>query len=64
MQRKKAIIIGSGVSGLAAAIRLSVNNFDVEVFESNDYPGGKLSVFEKISRKLFFFTTSSAIFLF
>jgi phytoene desaturase len=47
MQRKKAIIIGSGVSGLAAAIRLSVNNFDVEVFESNDYPGGKLSVFEK-----------------
>lgn len=47
MQRKKAIIIGSGVSGLATAIRLAVNHFEVEVFEANDYPGGKLSVFEK-----------------
>ena len=46
MNRKKAIIIGSGVAGLATAIRLAVDNFDVQVFESNDYPGGKLSVFE------------------
>ena len=40
---KKAIIIGSGIAGLAAAIRLAVKGYEVEVFESNSYPGGKLS---------------------
>lgn len=43
---KKAIVIGAGVAGLAAAIRLQVMGFDVTVFEKNDYPGGKLSHFE------------------
>jgi phytoene desaturase len=42
---QKAIIIGAGVAGLAAAIRLAVQGFEVEVFEKNDYPGGKLSHF-------------------
>ncbi len=46
MQHKKAIIIGAGVAGLASAIRLSVQGFEVEVYEKNDYPGGKLSHFE------------------
>jgi phytoene dehydrogenase-like protein len=40
---KTAIIIGSGVGGLAAAIRLAVQGFQVQVFEANDYAGGKLS---------------------
>ncbi|PZX58168.1 1-hydroxycarotenoid 3,4-desaturase CrtD [Algoriphagus chordae] len=40
---KKALIIGSGIAGIAAAIRLAVKGFDVEVFEGNSYPGGKLS---------------------
>jgi phytoene desaturase len=44
---KKAIIIGSGIAGIAASIRLSVQGYDVYVFEKNDYPGGKLSAFEK-----------------
>ncbi len=44
---KKAIIIGSGVAGMAAAIRLAVQGFSVSVFEKNNYPGGKLSAFEK-----------------
>ena len=44
---KKAIIIGSGVAGLATAIRLSVEGFAVDVYEKNNYPGGKLSAFEK-----------------
>ena len=44
---KKAIIIGSGIAGIAASIRLSVQGFEVHVFEKNDYPGGKLSAFEK-----------------
>lgn len=41
--RMKAIIIGTGVGGLATAIRLSHQGYDVDVFEANAYPGGKLS---------------------
>ena len=40
---QKSIIIGAGIAGIAAAIRLSVKGYLVEVFESNPYPGGKLS---------------------
>ena len=42
---KKAIIIGSGVGGLATALRLKAQGLDVLVFENNSYPGGKLSSF-------------------
>ena len=41
----KAIVIGAGVGGLATAIRLAKKGYAVEVFESNDYVGGKLSTF-------------------
>lgn len=44
---RKAFIIGAGVAGIAAAIRLSLQGFDVTVFEKNAYPGGKLSSFTK-----------------
>lgn len=47
MQNKKAIIIGSGVAGLAAAIRLQLQGFAVSVYEKNAFPGGKLHAFEK-----------------
>lgn len=47
MNTNKAIIIGSGVAGLAAAIRLAVQGFAVSVYEKNATPGGKLSAFEK-----------------
>lgn len=47
MHTKKAIIIGSGVAGMATAIRLAVQGFEVDVYEVNSYPGGKLSAFEK-----------------
>jgi phytoene desaturase len=43
---KKSAIIGSGVAGLATAIRLAVDGRDVTVFEKNCYPGGKLTQFE------------------
>ena len=36
-------IIGAGIAGLAASIRLSSRGHQVTVFEANDYPGGKLS---------------------
>ena len=43
---KKAIIIGSGIGGIATALRLKSMNYDVTVFENNDFPGGKLSSFD------------------
>jgi len=43
MSNKKAIIIGSGIAGLATAIRLRNQNFDVQIYEANPYPGGKLT---------------------
>ncbi|MBX7180471.1 MAG: phytoene desaturase [Bacteroidia bacterium] len=38
----KAIIIGSGLAGLACAIRLRKAGWDVDVYESQATPGGKL----------------------
>lgn len=43
---KRAAIIGSGIGGLGAAIRLAAKGYEVHVFEKNEYPGGKLSQFE------------------
>ncbi|MDN5283764.1 MAG: crtI [Mucilaginibacter sp.] len=47
MSAKKALIIGAGIAGIATAIRLAVKGYQVEVFEANNYPGGKLSEFEQ-----------------
>jgi phytoene desaturase len=41
--KKKAIIIGSGVGGLSAGIRLSKLGFEVTVFEANPFIGGKIN---------------------
>ncbi len=41
-----AIVIGSGIAGLASALRLRAKGMDVQVFEANNYPGGKLHAFE------------------
>ena len=46
-QQQKAIVIGAGVAGLSIATRLAVQGYLVEVYEANDYPGGKLSKFDK-----------------
>ncbi|BDC98079.1 1-hydroxycarotenoid 3,4-desaturase CrtD [Persicobacter psychrovividus] len=40
---KKVGIIGAGIAGLSVAIRSAIDGNDVHVYESNDYPGGKLS---------------------
>ena len=40
--KKRIGIIGSGISGLSASIRLSNMGHKVHVFEANGYPGGKL----------------------
>ena len=40
---KTAIVVGSGIAGIASAIRLANRGYTVSVFEANSYPGGKLS---------------------
>jgi phytoene desaturase len=40
---KQAIVIGSGIAGIASALRLRAKGYDVSVFEKNAYTGGKLS---------------------
>ena len=35
----KVAIIGSGIGGICAAIRLKNKGFDVDVFEKNEFPG-------------------------
>jgi phytoene desaturase len=41
----RVIIVGAGIAGIAAALRLRAKGMNVEVFESNAYPGGKLHAF-------------------
>jgi phytoene desaturase len=40
---KKFGIIGSGIAGIALAIRAAKKGYKVHVFDKNPYPGGKLS---------------------
>ncbi|MDH5476618.1 MAG: FAD-dependent oxidoreductase, partial [Cyclobacteriaceae bacterium] len=39
---KTCAVIGAGIGGIAAAIRLAAKGYQVDVFESNDYAGGKI----------------------
>jgi phytoene desaturase len=55
----KAIVIGSGIAGLATAVRLSCAGYTVEVFEANQYPGGKLT---EISRDGYRFDAGPSLF--
>lgn len=43
--KQTANIIGSGIGGIAAGIRLAVSGYEVNIFEKNNYPGGKLTEF-------------------
>ena len=40
---QRVIVIGSGIAGLSAAIRLRAKGHHVDVFEANAYVGGKLA---------------------
>lgn len=44
MHRKKAVVIGSGIGGLACAIRLQSLGFDTTIVEKLDAPGGRAYV--------------------
>lgn len=41
--KKKISIIGSGVAGLATSVRLAKRGYEVHVYESNAFPGGKIN---------------------
>ncbi|MBE0673610.1 MAG: phytoene desaturase [Bacteroidales bacterium] len=45
MDKKRAVVVGAGIAGIASAIRLSVNGYNVTIFEKNSRPGGKISEF-------------------
>lgn len=47
MSRQRALVIGSGFGGLAAAVRLRVKGYDVSVYEALDQPGGRARVFHR-----------------
>jgi len=44
---KKVIIIGTGLAGLAAALRLSRRGYEVELVEKNNKAGGRLNQLKK-----------------
>ena len=44
MKKKKVCIIGAGIGGLAAALRLAHSGFDVTVYEQNISVGGKVNL--------------------
>jgi phytoene desaturase len=44
---RRVVVIGSGLGGLAAAIRLAARGFDVTVLEQRDRPGGRAYVYDQ-----------------
>ena len=47
MKSSSTIVVGSGVAGLASAIRIARQGHAVEVFEAAPTPGGKLAEFSE-----------------
>src|SRR6476620_8581151 len=43
----RAVVIGAGFGGLAAAVRLRAMGWEVTVLEALDQPGGRARVFER-----------------
>ena len=44
---KKVFVIGAGTAGLATAVRLQADGYQVEIFEKNAIPGGKMHQIQK-----------------
>jgi len=55
----KVAVIGSGVAGLATAIRVAARGDSVTLFEKNGIPGGKIS---QIRDKGYRFDTGPSLF--
>jgi len=46
MNKKVAVVIGSGFAGLSVATNLAKEGFQVEIFEKNSMPGGRAQQFQ------------------
>lgn len=46
-EREPAVVIGAGLGGLAAAIRLQARGYQVTLLEARDKPGGRAYVYEQ-----------------
>jgi phytoene desaturase len=57
---KRIAVVGAGVGGLAAAIRLAAMGFEVEVFEKNGQTGGRMG---RIEERGFTFDTGPSLLL-
>lgn len=55
----KAAIIGSGIAGMATAIRLRMQGWEVKVYEKNAAPGGKIG---ELTQDGFHFDTGPSLF--
>lgn len=47
IMKKSCAVIGSGIAGLAAAIRIASKGYSVDVYETNNYAGGKMRELRK-----------------
>ncbi|HSI66757.1 MAG TPA: phytoene desaturase family protein [Planococcus sp. (in: firmicutes)] len=56
--KKKALVIGAGLAGMSAAIRLRADGYEVKVLEKNGRVGGKLN---RLASQGFIFDTGSTI---
>lgn len=43
MKKKRVIVVGAGVAGLASAIRLQHAGYEVEIYEKEALPGGRMN---------------------
>lgn len=60
-KKQRVAVIGSGIGGLASAIRFAAKGYQVEVFEQADRPGGKIN---ELRMKGFRFDTGPSLFTF
>ena len=44
--QRRVVVVGAGLGGLSAALSLAADGYDVEIFEKNDRPGGKLNLLQ------------------
>ncbi len=58
--KKSCAVIGSGIAGLAAAIRIASKGNAVDVYETNNYPGGKM---KELNKEGFRFDMGPSIFM-
>lgn len=50
--KHKVIVVGAGLGGLSTAIRLQAQGWDVEIFEKNDRPGGRMNQIQEKGFKI------------